>query len=551
MKKSFALSAGPQRKRLRVRSACIPCRQRKRKCDNGKPCGMCSTFEYACHYDVDEGPSAPFVKKISHIGGDTRTRSSLAKPSTASDSSEVENLATSTQLKTDTGILDPSRSRYMSLNSAVAFPHSLGLELQSTNPPHLHSFAWNCGIRLEEKSDSYPHLTEFITKEDAQRYTDKFFSVVQPLFDILDVRDFRHSSEEYWGESGRGSEFGAVVGGVIALGSFFSDNEGHPRELDIVQYSKNVLEDPKFARSPTGEQVAGSLLRTIYLRCTTRPHTAWLSSCVTMHLAEATGLHHEIDKVEIASDNYSQTFSSDRARRLFWCAWSVNTIISYEYGRTNAPLREITCKPPKESNESYITQIVQLAQLIPQEISYQSSEAQIEVLLNAIANVQELPDVHPFLSLTKADLCHCFYRRLRLLRHQLDKSDVTKIISVGTKALSSGLELVQRNENWWNALGAVFQYNCILLAIDSPDSLSCVPAAKTTFDRIVEALRTHVAFEAKTTAEILLRDSIKKKRQEIEELESADQEESGLQWPSSPTINWDALLDPSNSFYSP
>ncbi|OBT49762.1 hypothetical protein VE04_09353 [Pseudogymnoascus sp. 24MN13] len=39
--------------RKRVRKACIPCHQRKRKCDAEYPCGMCATYEYNCRYADD------------------------------------------------------------------------------------------------------------------------------------------------------------------------------------------------------------------------------------------------------------------------------------------------------------------------------------------------------------------------------------------------------------------------------------------------------------------------------------------------------------------
>jgi hypothetical protein len=39
--------------RKRARKACIPCHQRKRKCDAEYPCGMCATYEYNCRYADD------------------------------------------------------------------------------------------------------------------------------------------------------------------------------------------------------------------------------------------------------------------------------------------------------------------------------------------------------------------------------------------------------------------------------------------------------------------------------------------------------------------
>lgn len=148
----------------------------------------------------------------------------------------------------------------MSLHSAIAFPRSLGLELQSENPPRLHSFAWNCGIRHEELPNPHRILLHLVTEEEYHRFAAVYFSIVHPLFDIIEYERFKQSAESYWEGSCRASAFGAVLGGVIALGSLFSGSHGHPRELDIVQYSKGILEDPTFSRLPSVEQVSAWVL---------------------------------------------------------------------------------------------------------------------------------------------------------------------------------------------------------------------------------------------------------------------------------------------------
>lgn len=533
----------PRNKRLRVRKACLPCRQRKRKCDSGFPCGMCTSYGYNCQYDDVDGPLSFYEKRPSP--------KQSTSPSTI-QKKEVERPSMLSPCSSERGIFDPSKSRYMSLHSAVAFPRYLGLELQSVNPPHLHSFAWNCGIRPEENSTSHPDLANIISKDDCNRFTDVYFEVVHPMFDIIDPSQFRQSLDSYWGGARNVSAFDAVIGGVVALGSFFSRNFGHARELDIVQYAKDILEDPTFSSQPSIEQISAWVLRSIYLRATARPHVAWLASCMTMHLVEATALHHEVDKVELATRNDAPlppraNSVCERARRLFWCAWCINTIISYEYGRSCVTLNKISCKLLKESTKNYTAEMVELARMIPTTSQCSDPASQVAALIEAIDRVYKAADVHPFLSLTKADLCHSFYRRLRLLNHVLDRSVVLQIINIGTSALSAAEDLVRKNHTWWNVLSTVFHYFCVLLAIDSPDSLSNVAAAKSIFDSIVKILDTHIAKEAQATAKLLLRDSMKKKKREIAHLEIADKEGPAPNTNYSPDIDWDALLDPSNS----
>jgi len=65
-----------------------------------------------------------------------------------------------------------------------------------------------------------------------------------------------------------------------------------------------------------------------------------------------------------------------------------------------------------------------------------------------------------------------------------------------------------------------------------------------TLDKITNLLNTHMAREAATTAKVLLRDSMKKKRQEVALLEAADTGEGIGTAIENFDINWDALLDP-------
>jgi hypothetical protein len=53
---------------------------------------------------------------------------------------------------------------------------------------------------------------------------------------------------------------------------------------------------------------------------------------------------------------------------------------------------------------------------------------------------------------------------------------------------------------------------CVLLAIDTLDSLAQVQSAMCTLENIAGQLQTHVSTEAVNTLKILLRDSMRKKK---------------------------------------
>jgi hypothetical protein len=80
--------------------------------------------------------------------------------------------------------MGPFNSRFMSQNSAVAFPRSLGVDFQSTNPPRLHSFAYNLGVRPEENGGSYDSLTNLLSENDFKKFSAIYFSAVNSVFSI-------------------------------------------------------------------------------------------------------------------------------------------------------------------------------------------------------------------------------------------------------------------------------------------------------------------------------------------------------------------------------
>ncbi|KAK6582089.1 hypothetical protein PZA11_005786 [Diplocarpon coronariae] len=536
----------PLRKRQRARKACLPCRQRKRKCDSEFPCSMCTSYAYQCQYATDDGPASASVETLG-------SRQAHASPVSIShdrsrDARPLARAITSVaKPSSDLGFLDPLRRRFQGMHSVTAFPRSLGLDFQSANPPRLHSFAYNCGIRVEGEGISHADLRSIISKDDFRRFADVYFETVHPLFGALGQRQLLENSEQFWNQTVAASAFEAVIAGVAALGSFFSARPGYAREAELVQHAKGILEDQTF--QPTIDHVSAWILRTLYLRSTARPHVAWLASCTTMHIAESTGLHHEVDQLTLTDPHDAQDAARfqgvcESVREVFWTAWRNNKMVSLEYGRSCVSLSNITCRlPNRGAPDAHLHAIVEL-------ISGDSAEPQDPELSSMLEKAGQIPDSHPFVSMSKADLCMSLYRHHRLLKLSIDRADVLKIIDIGNRAIAAALKLAEESKFWWNVLCTVFQYVCVLLAIDTADSLSNVANALGVLEKIASLLGTHMGHEAVNTAKVLLRDSMRKKRAEVEMLERADvtvAESSvgaGMTNLEEMDINWDMLLDP-------
>ncbi|KJZ75354.1 hypothetical protein HIM_05280 [Hirsutella minnesotensis 3608] len=544
--------------RLRARKACIPCRHRKRKCDAGEPCGMCTAYGYDCEYPRDDGPAktardAKVTRRLT-----AQAAASAISPSEAASSPGGKGMAAAKTWtmagpthEQETGMLDAQRARFVSASSVIAFPRVLDFELGSKRPHVLHSFGYNMGVRPEEKSTHSGHLANLVTEEDMESFSAVFHSVLGSCIDFIHPETYRRRSQQYYRDREEDAIFGTVVAGVVALGSFFSYKNGHPRETDIAHFAKSALEDPALTRRPTPEQIIAWALRTIYLRSTTRPNNAWMASCTMMHLMEAQGLHRDenIKRLVHVPSIAAAGLDENRIRTVFWTAWSLHIILSYEYGRSAVHYPGVTCADfSLDSGESDAHRLVRLAQIIP----CPNSPFRLQItpqdpkddLCHRIRALDRVLNYHSFLIFTKADIMFCFYRRLYQFRAKLGDDVVQILIKAGNESVKAATAVAQRGLPFWNAVGSVFQYCCVLIALDTPAALSHIPSAIQGLQDIVCAFDTRLTREALSTVQNLLQDRIARKRQELEYLEAADVKRPALSTsPESVQPDHDTFLD--------
>ena len=109
-----------------------------------------------------------------------------------------------------------------------------------------------------------------------------------------------------------------MAAGVAALGSFLSSSR-HPRESELVQYSKAILDDSSATRNLSVDHLIAYGFRVFHLRATARPSHAWIASCTVLHLCEAVGLHRDENIVKMASMPGAKALchTEDQLRRLF------------------------------------------------------------------------------------------------------------------------------------------------------------------------------------------------------------------------------------------
>ncbi|PYI06936.1 C6 zinc finger domain protein, partial [Aspergillus sclerotiicarbonarius CBS 121057] len=532
-------------KRKRARKACIPCHQRKRKCDTVYPCGMCTTYGYNCMYADDNttgamgggGPTPPPAKRVS-VDGESRPTTRAATdggPTSRShmerDRREADGSSTnspSVVAGASPGIFDVQKFRYSGASAAMAFPHILGVALGSASPPKMRSFAYNFGIRPEEASNAHCFLGNLISEDDLDLFSGVYFSVLGPIGDVMDPRIYAQRCRDYYHSSGSNAlAFAAVAAGVAALGSFLSPKR-HPRESDLVQYAKAILDDPSSMRLHGIDHIVAWGMRVFYLRATTRPSNAWIASCTQMHLCEAMGLHEEENIKKIASTASAAVLGhdADRLRRIFWISWAGHNMLCYEYDHSPVGFRAVTCQPIISMPGSVADQFVQLIQIIPSPNSPFRHESPAptasEELFRRLQALEEQKFTHPFLVVTKADLAFCFYRRLYQLKIGVPDDIIKIVIESGNAAVEAAERQASEGHLFWNVIGSVFQYTCILLAIDTPAASAHIGAAFKGLENLVKAADTVLTREALSMARHLLSLNMAKKRKELAQLEAVE-----------------------------
>ncbi|KAJ5223234.1 protein RDR1 [Penicillium chermesinum] len=469
------------------------------------------------HFPVP-GASAPRVLrqiKLMSSNPPAAVEESLARSSTA-------------VVGASTGIFDERKVRYVGASAAMAFPHVLGMALGSGSPPKMRSVAYNFGIRPEEVSDAHCALEKLISEEDLAFFSDVYFSVMAPIGDLLDPGIYAQRCHDYYHKpSNRAMAFSAAAAGIAALGSFLSPNR-HPREPELVQYAKAILDDPVSMRMLSVDHIVAWGMRVLYLRATTRPNNAWVASCTVMHLCETVGLHMDenIKKMAAMAGAEALGLDEDRLRRIFWISWAGHVMLSYEQDRSAVQFRVVTCQPILSVPGSVADQFVQLIQIIPSQnspfsLGCTASDSAGE-FFGRLKELAKLQSAHPFLVVTKADIALCFYRRVYHLKTYIPDDFIDIVIDSGSAAITAAEQLASQGRLFWNTIGSVFQYACVLLAIDTPTAFVHLPTAFKALENLVTIADTLLTREALSIARHLLSLSMAQKRKHLAQLEAVE-----------------------------
>lgn len=507
------------KRRVRIKRACDSCRKRKRKCDGQYPCDQCVGYEYPCSYpgdpderrkdDSPEKNAGTFLKlngsaeSTSPIFGSAKRARQVrsASPSSPADSHDGDENPVESS-KTHLAVVDYTKGRFSSAHSGLVLPRKLGQQIGLHKDLRLHSYGWNLGTGLEARSTIIPAVRQLLTLEETFFYGRISLNVVGLIFPTLpDHARFFARCTKYWStDTAQSDDFEAVISCVVAIGSFFATTAA-PVELQLMDHAKQIL-DRGSSYAPgllSLDQAAAWLLRTIYLRLTTRPHLSWFASCATVHIIEAMGLHLDLKTVDLAAQNpeFVTTELLAIRRNLFECAMFMNALISADYGRSKVTLHS-------HHQEGDIGEPTRKLHHLTKLLSQIDTDLEPSQRLGILRSIHKLPNEPSIYALLKTDVAIHMYRKHIIVRQvKATERETTAMLQIMKAALSELQSFLPSKNPWWNVLSTPFQILLVLLAMDSDDSLSLVAEAMYVLRAVHDTFPTPLAAEVLETASIL------------------------------------------------
>ncbi|KAE8353782.1 hypothetical protein BDV28DRAFT_164678 [Aspergillus coremiiformis] len=484
----------PPTRRRRTRLACETCKIRKRKCDGQMPCESCRRYDYRCCYE-----STPRKRRLSTIATTQTCSPPVTLPSPGPQPLSIA--------------LELTEEKSMEANSGVVFPHVLGLKLSPDHAANMQQGSgWNLGVRRSPHR-SEKSITWILSHGVWQRLFAVYLEKIHPVYGFLDLAVVRGQADRRWEDPCASNEYDAVLGGVAALGSLFSPrSKASEQERHLIECAKDILETTStLVVHPGLHDVEGWLLRTLYLRCHSSPHAAWIASCTTMHLVEATALHRESTRASLVYPDVQTNV--DCRRRVFWIAKLLNTWISFEYGRSQVVIRGAQCPPPVPTPGDLTTGLISLFQL--SEKLDPDQTVPVTELEESLVRLESFDFDSDALILSQSVLAFTIYRRLQLLNPSGNMNTILdRVIRLGCRGLAASSRSIDASCPWWHVSNVPFQFTCILLAMDTRKSLVHVKDSLATLKKAADHFGTQKARKAFKTIHFLVRLSQKRKEQD-------------------------------------
>lgn len=361
------------------------------------------------------------------------------------------------------------------------------------------SDSWNLGLRSE--SNFTTSITKLISHDEARNYSNTYFTKIHRVYSIIDQERFEQRLQDRWKPRASSSEQDAVICAVVALGSLFSGADAFPKEIEVAELAKTILDVPsQRANTASFEKISAWIVLTLYLRMGADPHSAWSASRSAIRAIEGDdsagpggGLDTSCGSYLRGDDEEGRIQNATHAR-LHWIAHMLHLWICNEYSAFQASRRivNIACTRPSpiEDPQDFTPLLITIFHL-GLKMSITTKRMSLGELTDLLVDINNLPlEVHDALQLHKSNHAFCIYRFMRLTTNVIPRSSLMMIIEMGKPGLSAALRLAEDHQPWWHVVHVPFQLLCVLLSMDTRESLEHVEEAMMTLRKIEECFRT-------------------------------------------------------------
>lgn len=479
-------------KRKRSRLACEPCRERKRKCVGGNPCETCVSWGYECHFDGQ--------KEKRHVSEQESERS-------APDATRREQQSLDAERERDTVV------RRVEANCSAAFVRNMSLKINPTSAPRFSLFGWNTGARQPSASgDAFTPLAINMTSlQHIEALAQIYFDKVNCCYGFIDRERFFKRLKARWQTPSEPQMFDAILTGVAALGSLFSQRTATTIESQLVAKARSILDAHHLTDPPSLDLLTAWTLRTVYLRLTDSPYATWITSSTLMHLIEVSELHSTLHSAMLRRDDHDD---DDIRRRLIGVARHLNVWISYDLGLPRVPYQENDLPVHDLRDPSNYT--AEILSLLPASVGLDPGKpTDGSDLISTLSNLLKSSHTQPPSTMAQSNLVLCVLRRIYAQAVDLSPTMVDKVLALFRKALSCAQELVRGCSPWHQVVNVPFQIICFLLVMDTRSSLSLLGDALDTLSLTASFYKTDTMKDACNAARLLVRLQQQRRKEDV------------------------------------
>jgi hypothetical protein len=411
----------------------------------------------------------------------------------------------------------PGYLRSVESNSGAAFVRllTMTLECSSSSVSPMRMLAWNLFLgERHTTAPTYPEsLTAILPESEMQALANVYFEKFHPCYGFVKKDSLFRSISQAWNTPGRSDPRDAMLCGVAALASVFSNSQDLATEQDLVALAKRLL-DPSTAGPPSRLLATAWLLRTVYLRLTAKPEEAWMASCTTLHVIDAVVLVSRIGDGGVSASVQEPHDVPDIQTNLCGVAQHLNIWLSYDLGRSRVVLPSLDAFPLFEKIGEFTAELLGL--LPYSEVLDPANKLGPEDLLATLPEVLDRVHTEPPSILAQCNLMLCIYRRLHSARTEIPEGIMREVFGLMQKSVRAVHSAIVRELPWHHVANIPFQLLCILLAIDTTQSFGLLNEVLTCIIAVNEAYPTEATREAVAAARTLLQLHRKRRENELQ-----------------------------------